>query len=179
MKWGISLMIIFAVIICRTYLFMFFFKYEIIRESAMPISIITNQKLLNDLETNETEDSIDNIIQNALKKTSSDLSFTFNKCHSEVNHLVESKEANCIGYAGFLSAVVRYKLDRSKLDKQWKVHHKVGKIYFLNENINKYFDSNFFKDHDFVTVENTETKEVIAIDGTVYDYFKIKRVQLK
>ena len=95
------------------------------------------------------------------------------------NHLVESKEANCIGYAGFLSAVIRYKLDRSKLDKQWKVHHKVGKIYFLNENINKYFDSNFFKDHDFVTVENTETKEVIAIDGTVYDYFKIKRVQLK
>ncbi|WBV59760.1 hypothetical protein PFY12_11900 [Chryseobacterium camelliae] len=178
-KWVVFLMIIFAIVICRTYLFMSFFKYEIIRESAAPVSVITNQKLLDDLKTSRSEDAIDNIIQDALRKTSSDLSFTFNKCYNEVNHLAESKNANCIGYAGFLSAIIQYKLNKSRHDKQWKVHHKVGKIYFLNENINKFFDSNFFKDHDFVTVENIETKEIIPIDGTVYDYFKINRVQLK
>jgi len=49
----------------------------------------------------------------------------------------------------------------------------------MNENINRHFNSEFFRDHDFVTVENVKTKETIGIDATVYDYFRIDRIKLK
>lgn len=176
-KWIILLIIIFAGIFCRKYLFNEFFRYEIIKER--PISKITNQALKSNLDENKSINSVEKIIQNSLDETSTSLNFTFNKCDTEVNSLVESKKTNCIGYAGFLASVIQYKIDQNGLNNQWKVHHKVGEIYFLNENINKYFSSGFFKDHDFVTVENTETNEVIAVDATVYDYLKIDRIKLK
>lgn len=177
-KWIIFLIIIFAAIFCRKYLFNAFFRYEIIKERS--VSKITNKDLKNNLDKDEnSHDSVENIIQNSLDETSSRLIFTFNKCHTEVNRLVESKKTNCIGYAGFLASVIQYKIDQNGLNNQWKIHHQVGEIYFLDENINKHFDSKFFKDHDFVTVENIETNEVIAVDATVYDYLKIDRVTLK
>jgi hypothetical protein len=49
----------------------------------------------------------------------------------------------------------------------------------LNTNINQYFTSLFVKDHDFVVLENTETKEKIAIDAALYDYFRINKIRLK
>ncbi len=176
-KWIIFLIIIFAGILCRTYLFNTFFKYKINREKS--VSTINNQNLKDELDNNETNNSIDDIIENSLVNTSSDLSFTFNKCNNNVNLLVESKKANCIGYSAFLASVLNYTIKKQGLNNQWKVHHQVGEIYFLNENINKHFDSKFFKDHDFVTIENIKTKEVVAIDATVYDYLKIDRVALK
>ena len=37
--------------------------------------------------------------------------------------------------------------------------------------------STFFKDHDFVTIENKVTGEVFAVDPTLYDYSGIKLVR--
>jgi hypothetical protein len=158
-------------------LFNAFFKYDIIKERS--VSEITNQKLKKHLEENRSRNSIESIINDSLKETASDLNFTFNRCDNETNKLVESKKANCIGYSSFLASLIKYKLRQTGLNNQWKVHHKVGEIYFLNGNINQYFTSKFFKDHDFVIVENIETHEVIAVDATVYDYLKIDRIRLK
>lgn len=175
-KWWIFLIIIFIAILCRTYLFKIFFTYNVIKERT--VSNVANEKLKEKLD-NEKDNSIEDIIESSLDETASDLNFTFDHCDNETNKLVESKKANCIGYSAFLASIIKFKLNQNELTNQWKVHHKVGEIYFLNENINKYFDSKFFKDHDFVTVENVETKEVIAIDATIYDYFKINRIRLK
>jgi len=49
----------------------------------------------------------------------------------------------------------------------------VEQLYFLGTNIHKYFNSSFFKDHDFVTIENKTTGEIFAVDPTVNDYLRI------
>ena len=51
--------------------------------------------------------------------------------------------------------------------------HQIGQLHYLEINIHKYFNSSFFKNHDFVTIENRETEEIIAVDPTVNDYLYI------
>lgn len=65
------------------------------------------------------------------------------------------------------------------LDDEWGAKHKVGEIYFLGYNIHPLFKSEFFKDHDFVVIENRKTNEIIAVDPALYDYFRINKIRLK
>lgn len=176
-KWGIFLIIIFAVVFCKAYLFRIFFSYDIIKERT--VLDIANEKLKNRLKETGGNKSVEDLIQDSLKETASTLSFSFDKCDHETDKLVETKKANCIGYSAFLASVIQFKLKQSGLQNDWKVHHNVGEIYLMNENINRHFNSGFFRDHDFVTVENVKTKEIIGVDATVYDYFRIDRIKLK
>lgn len=176
-KWGIFLIIIFAVVFCKAYLFRIFFSYDIIKERT--VLDIANEKLKNRLKETEKITTMEDLLQNSLKETASTLNFSFDKCDHETDKLVETKKANCIGYSAFLASVIQFKLKQSGLQNDWKVHHNVGEIYLMNENINRHFNSGFFKDHDFVTVENVKTKETIGVDATGYDYFRIERIKLK
>lgn len=164
-------------VICRTYLFRIFFSYDTIKERK--VLDITNEKLKNRLKETENNTSVEDLIQNSLKETASTLSFSFDKCDHETDKLVETKKENCIGYSAFLASVIQFKLKQSGLENEWKVQHNVGEIYLVNENINRHFNSGFFRDHDFVTVENVKTNETIGIDATLYDYFRIERIKLK
>ncbi len=164
-------------VICRTYVFWIFFSYDTIKERT--VLDIANEKLKNRLKETGSNTSVEDLIQNSLKETASTLNFSFDKCDYETDKLVETKKANCIGYSAFLASVIQFKLKQSGLQNDWKVHHNVGEIYLMNENINRHFNSGFFKDHDFVTVENVKTKETIGVDATVYDYFRIERIKLK
>ena len=40
----------------------------------------------------------------------------------------------------------------------------------------KFKASKLFKDHDFVTIENKITEEIVAVDPTVNDYLRIEFV---
>ncbi|MDQ1098760.1 MULTISPECIES: hypothetical protein [Chryseobacterium] len=60
----------------------------------------------------------------------------------------------------------------------WKVHHQIGKVFLLNQIINEYLTSGFFKNHDFVAVENLKTQEAVIIDAAIYDYFRINRLPM-
>ncbi len=173
----IFLIIIFAVVFCKAYLFRIFFSYDIIKERT--VLDIANEKLKNRLKETGSNTSVEDLIQNSLKETASTLSFSFDKSDNETDKLVETKKANCIGYSAFLASVIQFRLKQNGMENDWKVHHNVGEIYLMNENINRHFNSGFFKDHDFVTVENVKTKETIGIDATVYDYFRIERIKLK
>ena len=170
-KFYTFLIIIFLIILIRSFLFNLFFSYKIINEKKV---LKLEQK-----ESSENSKNIEDIIDSELRKTSSLLSFTFNKCESEPNKLLKTKEANCIGYSAFLAASINNKFHLVGLSNEWKAKHKVGEIYFLGYNIHPHFKSKFFKDHDFVVIENIKTNEIIAIDPALYDYFRINKIRLK
>ncbi|WGU67484.1 hypothetical protein QIU19_07690 [Capnocytophaga canimorsus] len=82
-----------------------------------------------------------------------------------------------MGYAQFFALVCNYMLKKNNLHKEWVAKVYIGKLKFLGNDIHQYFQSSFFKDHDFVVVENVRTQEIYAVDPTLYDYFVIKKVR--
>lgn len=119
--------------------------------------------------------NVDKIISHCLEKTSDNLQF---KLQNPGNFL-ETRKANCIGYADYFSASINQLLMNNDLQNDWKVFHKIGKIEIFGIDVHQFFSSPFFKDHDFVVVENLKTGEEIAVDATVYDYLGIDRISLK
>ena len=110
------------------------------------------------------------IIKLGLSITSKQLNYTADKNDTDPNKLITSKTAHCVGYATFFATTCNYLLDKYKLSDTWIAKPQVGQLYFLGSNIHKYFKSAFFKDHDFVTIENKKTGEIVAVDPTVHDY---------
>jgi hypothetical protein len=159
------------VVLLRSFLFNSLFSYKIIDERK---GLKLEQKI-----SSENSIVVEDIIQDRLNETSLLLRFTFDKCDSEPNKLLKSKKANCIGYSAFLAASINNKLHSEGLNNEWKAKHKVGEIYFLGYNIHPVFKSKFFKNHDFVMIENIKTNEIIAVDPTLYDYFRINKIRLK
>ncbi len=172
-KWILFLIVIFAAVFGRNFLFSSLFSYEVIKERKL--HPFESENFKDDEDAGEAEE----MIKNSLKQTSSVLAFSFGPCENDPSLLLKTKKANCIGYSAFMASSVREKLKKSGLSDDWEAVHVVGKIYFLNENINQYFTSEFFKDHDFVIIKNRKTKELIAVDPALYDYFRIDKIKLK
>ena len=121
----------------------------------------------------QTDHEIKQIIKLGLSITSSQFNFTADKNDTDPNKLITSKTAHCVGYATFFATTCNYLLDKYKLSDTWIAKPQVGELFFLGTNIHKYFNSTFFKDHDFVTIENKTTGEIVAVDPTVNDYLDI------
>lgn len=119
------------------------------------------------------------IVKSCLSLTSKSLRFTDGKNDSDPNKLVESRNANCIGYAAFFSTVCNQMLNRNKLSTEWIATPQVGQLYLLGKNIHPYFKSAFFKDHDFVIIKNLSTGEEIGVDPSLHDYTGIEYITLK
>jgi hypothetical protein len=133
----------------------------------------TDEKLLEYINTNideQTKPNIEDIIKLGLSRTSKQLHFTADKNDIDPNKLVYSKTAHCVGYAAFFSTTCNYLFNKYKLSDTWIAKPQVGQLYFLGINMHKYFNTAFFKDHDFVTIENKINSETIAVDPTVNDY---------
>jgi len=136
----------------------------------------TNEKLTDYIDTsidNQTNPEIEQIVKHGLSITSRQLNFTSNKNDIDPNKLITSKTAHCVGYASFFATTCNYLLKRYNLADRWTAKPQIGQLYFLGTNIHKYFNSAFFKDHDFVTIENKKTGEILAVDPTVNDYLHI------
>jgi len=116
---------------------------------------------------------IENIVKLGLAMTSKQLNFTTDKNEIDPNRLVRSKTAHCVGYASFFATTCNYLLDKYNLADTWAAKPQVGQLFFLETNVHKYFNSPFFKDHDFVTIENKTTGEILAVDPTLSDYLRI------
>jgi hypothetical protein len=116
---------------------------------------------------------IQTVIKLGLFVTSKKLNFTAEKNEVDPNKLIKSKTAHCVGYASFFATSCNYLLKKYNLSDKWIAKPQVGQLYFLGTNIHPYLNSSFFKDHDFVTIENKETGETFAVDPTVNDYLRI------
>jgi hypothetical protein len=125
-------------------------------------------------KTNElTNPGIEDVIQLGISVTSGQLNFTTEKNESDPNRLINTKTAHCVGYASFFATTCNYLLNKHNLADTWTAKPQVGQLYFLGINIHKYFNSSFFKDHDFVTIENNTTGQKFAVDPTACDYLLI------
>lgn len=121
----------------------------------------------------QTDLDIKQIVKLGLSKTSRQLNYTADKNNTDPNKLITSKTAHCIGYATFFATTCNYLLDKYNLSDTWTAKPQIGQLYILGTNIHKFFNSAFFKDHDFVTIENKITGEIVAVDPTVNDYLRI------
>lgn len=141
----------------------------------------TDDQLIQYIEENVEADkdlSIEDILSLANSLTSRQLHFTASDNDTDPNQLIHSKAAHCIGYAAFFATTCNYLLKKYHLDATWTAQPNIGKLYLLGENIHRYFDSPFFRDHDFVVVKNKVTGEVFAVDPTVHDCLFIHNVTL-
>ena len=139
---------------------------------------ITNAELDSFFQTSSLnqDTDIDEIINGSLQLTKERLSFVFAKSDTDPNTLLASKKTHCVGYASFFTTLANSSVQKNKLDQDWEVEHHIGVLYVFGYNMHAYFNSPFFKDHDFVVITNKLTSKTIAVDPTVYDYLGIKRV---
>lgn len=136
----------------------------------------TNDKLIDYIDISvgkQTDPDIKQIVKLGLLITSRQLNFTANKNDIDPNELIRSKTAHCVGYASFFATACNYLLEKHNLADSWTAKPQIGQLYFLGTNIHSYFNSAFFKDHDFVTIENKSTGEIFAVDPTINDYLWI------
>lgn len=119
------------------------------------------------------EADIKHIIKLGLSISSNQLRFTASKNDIDPNKLIQSKTAHCVGYAAFFSTTCNYLLAKYNLANTWTAKPQVGQLYFIGINVHPYFNTPFFNDHDFVTIENKTTGQVYAVDPTLSDYLHI------
>lgn len=122
---------------------------------------------------NQNKLNIKEIIKIGLSITSKQLNFTAGKNDIDPNKLMFSKNAHCVGYASFFATSCNYLLKKYDLSDKWTAKSNIGQLYFMGTNVHRYSQSPFFKDHDFVTIQNDETGEVFAVDPTLNDYLLI------
>jgi len=137
--------------------------------------LATNIKLTDYIDANtdkQTDPDIKQIIKLGLSITSRKLNFTVDKNYTDPNKLIISKTAHCVGYASFFATTCNYLLEKYNLSDTWTAKPQVGQLNFLGTNIHIYL-TKFFKDHDFVSIENKKTGEILAVDPTVNDYLRI------
>lgn len=144
--------------------------------------VATHEALVGYIHANTShleEPSVGEIIDLGLTITAKQLYFTAGKNDIDPNQLISSKAAHCVGYSTFFAASCNHLLQENGLSDRWVAQPHIGQLYFLGTNVHRYLNSAFFKDHDFVTIENKTTGEMFAVDPTVYDYFKIGFVSYK
>lgn len=99
--------------------------------------------------------------------------FTCNKLSFHKKNALKNKEANCIGYAQYSSAILNYAFFYKGLSS--KARPIVGQVYLYGLNIHPFTMiilpknlKSFFKDHDFVEIQK-ENGETIFIDTSLQD----------
>ena len=121
-------------------------------------------------------DLIEAKIQKNLKIVGKTLEYTFKSVSSNPNSFRNYSKAHCVGYSALFASLLREDIECSGISKIWAVQHGVGKIHLFGFNLHSLFNSPFFRDHDFVILENMDSGEVIKIDPVVYDYLFIETV---
>jgi len=160
--------------ICRQWLFINLVTYKISgKRTDYLVYYISLEKKINQNAAFGNPAGIKEIIKLCHKITSDHLEFTTAPCSSDPKKLFYTQKANCIGYAAFFTTCCNYLLSKSGLAGSWVAIHRVGKLYFFGLNLHQFFKSAFFRDHDFVTIENRTTGEVIAVDPVLADYLQI------
>ncbi|AWV98253.1 hypothetical protein [Arcticibacterium luteifluviistationis] len=171
-KWFISLLAL--AVIC------IFFKGPLFRACVTYKSIglrpnytAKDKKLVDYIDSFSVDADIHNVIKQGLVATSELLHFTVSNNPSDPNKLINAKAAHCVGYAAFFAAACNRMLKKNGLSKTWTAKPQVGYLYVFGVNINNYMKTPFTKDHDFVTIENKVTGEILAVDPSIHDYLFI------
>jgi hypothetical protein len=174
------LVLLFLGLLFRGWLYRQCFSYKTI---GLRTEYSATNKVLTDYIDAKTIDckptNIKDIIKLSLKLTSDCLNFKEAKNDNDPNLLIKSQNAHCIGYSAFFSTTCNYLLSKYGFAKNWTSKPLIGQIYFFGINIHRFFNSAFYKDHDFNSIENNLTGEKYVVDPTINDYLNINLVTEK
>jgi hypothetical protein len=120
--------------------------------------------------------SVAEIVETSRSETNARLRFTTGKASSNPNMAVRVGEANCVGYSALFSSIANQLSNEQRSSHSLRARHLIGRLYFLGVDVHQFFSSPFFRDHDFVEIEDTSTGEKIFVDPVVHDYLGIDRV---
>jgi hypothetical protein len=177
-KLSFTILIFSTIFIYRHELFNLLFIYQEFKE-------IPEQKLIN----SNIKDDIANTLRNRvwfdiaelngilLKYTDKRLTFGSKQTSNNINNFRTGSKAHCVGYAAFHNAILNYTLDSLGVE-DLRITHVRGEIKLLGFNLNKLSKSKFFKDHDFVKIENIENGEYYYCDPSLYEFSKIHKIGL-
>lgn len=175
----VLIFLLFLVIIFRERLYQTFITYKFIGTRTNYTTVNKNLiDLLNQSEIKEPNPKINDIISKSLIITSRHLHFTSGKNEIDPNKLINTKSAHCVGYATFYSTVCNHLLEKHNLKSEWSASPQIGLLFFIGINLHDYFKSPFYKDHDFVIIENKNTGERFGVDPSMNDYLKIKYIKI-
>jgi hypothetical protein len=146
-----------------------------------PSIAITNKHLIERIEEESAgkELKVEGVLKIASKITRTELAFTSTIASKDPNELISTQEANCVGYAAMFNSVVHHLVREHALEDQLEAHHIIGQLKLFGVDLHQFFESPFFKDHDYNVVVDLQTGERIAIDPSVGDYLWIERVREK
>lgn len=142
---------------------------------------ITDQNLIKTIEIKSLDIEVDleNIVQIANEITKENLVFTTDHVSSNPNELMNSKQANCIGYSAMFNSIANHLIRTNELEGVIESKHKIARLEFLGIDLHQFIKDPFFRDHDFNQIKNVKTGELISIDPSVSDYLWINRVNVK
>jgi len=143
---GISILIL---ILFRGFFYRLLIKYS---EIGIRTEIkITHQDLIKKIETKSADKKIDveKIISIANSITNEELRFTGSRASRNPNELINTNRANCTGYSAMFNSIANYLIHKNELEKKIEARHLIGRLEFLGIDLHQFFESPFFRDHDF------------------------------
>jgi len=142
---------------------------------------LTNPDLINlidtELKSKNTIYNLETIANTADKITRNTLKFSSSQVSKNPNDIFYSHKTNCVGYAAMFNSIANYIIINQNLQNEIQCHHKIGQLHLLGKNIHPFFDSPFFKDHDYDVILSKSEDNEIAIDPSVSDYLGIRRIR--
>ncbi len=171
------LLLLIATVVFRSWLYNHMVSYKSL--AARNTYSLTDKSLISELKKEIPDSpSVEQLTEKALSFTASTLTYSPHQQSSDPNQLYYSHNAHCVGYAAYYAACCNHLFVKHNY-KEWSAAPVAGQLYLLGVNVHPYFNSPFFKDHDFVLLTNTATGQTIAVDPSLYDYTFIKKVSLK
>ena len=163
----------------RGTVFRFAIKYNEV--GSRPGIEVTNSKLIEKIKINTKNREIDlsGILKIADKLTKEELKFTKNRVSNNPNKLIDTNQANCVGYSAMFNSIANYLINKNKYENEIEVEHKIGQLELFGINLHQFFESPFFRDHDYNEITDKNTGKKILVDPVVSDYLRIKRVAQK
>lgn len=167
-----------ALFLLRGILFRWMVEYKDLGNRAA--IYITDQELISKIDALSADRVMDMeaIVDVAQEIATAELSLTYQWASNDPNELVHTHRANCVGYAALFNSSALYLIEKHKLKGKVKAEHKIGQLYLWSVDLHQFFDSPFFKDHDFNTVTHLETGKMIAVDPSLDDYLRIDHVSM-
>ena len=134
------------------------------------LSTIDNTPQTLNKQVNFESNDLEDLIEESLEITKDDLSFSLKSSgNSNVNTLLKTKKAHCVGYANYFNSVLQQLIRKNKL-KDIKISHVRAKVSFIGINLH-IIDAKEFKDHDICVVYDLKNNKKYYVDPSLSEIF--------
>ncbi|HEX8659351.1 MAG TPA: hypothetical protein VF690_17565 [Hymenobacter sp.] len=112
----------------------------------------------------------------ALSNTASELDFAMRKNGMKnPNSILDSKKGHCMMYSYVMASSYNQLAKLKKIKASCRVAY--GHVFLYNVNLHQFFNSAFFRDHDFCVIR--DSNGVHVADAILFDYFLIDYIRLR